>query len=297
MLGRAAGLFLSLSLACAGLGPSGPAEGSPSKVLVEVDMPEGTRSAWVHVPPGRDARGSLPALFMFHGGTGNNGLKVVDLWKHRAADPWIMVFPNGQLERPTEPGWANGDEVALARDIAFVERLVDEVTRRFRVDPDRRFAAGHSNGANLVYALACRAPDRFAGFAAVSQLLRQTLTERCSDRVRPLFTVQGTTDPKARFEGFEGALSAEASSRWLRDRAGCTGSGVTTWIDAPGDNTRVERTVWDRCTRGVAYERWWVHGGGHSWPGSGNADPDHSRDFSASDEILAFFERVTDRQR
>jgi poly(3-hydroxybutyrate) depolymerase len=99
----------------------------------------------------------------------------------------------------------------------------------------------------------------------------------------------GTADGKARWEGHAGALSGEQTLDFWRRAGGCGPDPAVSWSDAPGDDTRTERRVYKDCTR-ARVEAVVVHGGGHAWPGSGHRDS--TRDVSATDEIVRFFDSL-----
>lgn len=273
----------SVLLACSGAGASRP----DGKELVAVEVDGRRRTAWVHVPPSWKPGGQWPLILMFHGGSGNDGMAVVDLWRSEVAGDFVLAFPNGQLDRPDEPGWGNGDADEVAHDLRFVRRLVSELVERFGIDAGRVFATGHSNGANMTFTLACRAPDLFAAFAPVNQLFRASVAEQCPTTTqRSMLITLGTADPKARFDGHPGALSGEAAIDFWQRAAGCATPPRTVWRDAPGDRTRTEHRTFEHCDR-ARVEALIVHGGGHAWPGSGH--PDSTHDVSATQEIVRFF--------
>ncbi len=276
-------------LGCAGADATGAKSGN---VLIEIELPEGKRSAWVHAPPDWTPDRSWPAIVMFHGGTGNTGLTVADLWRSHSKGPYVFVFPNGQLQRPNEPGWGNSDPAEVQRDITFIRKLMAETTLKWNLDPQRLFAVGHSNGANMTFTLACEAADLFHGFAPVSQLFRESVADSCRpSTVRPFLHSIGASDPKARYQGHSGALSAEESVQFWVKRAGCTNPPETTALDQPGDDTQTEFRSWTNCATGGPVQSFVVRGGGHAWPGSGHAES--TNDFSGTDAIIRFFDAVS----
>jgi poly(3-hydroxybutyrate) depolymerase len=131
----------------------------------------------VYVP--QNARRNAPAVFMFHGGSGDGErfLKISG-WREQAdATGLIAVFPTGERYRITETGrmetrWASFGieneieeaETPPADDVAFVDAMLADLAR---LDVDRRriYASGFSNGAGMAARLAVDRPLTFAAVA------------------------------------------------------------------------------------------------------------------------------------
>ena len=101
-----------------------------------------------------------------------------------------LIAPDG-LER----SWSFPGSPARNRDeFAFVAEVLDDVARRFPVDPARIMASGFSQGGSMVWYLACRMPTRFAAFAPVAGAFWEPLPESCAGPRPPLIHVHGTND-------------------------------------------------------------------------------------------------------
>src|SRR5262249_32676611 len=82
------------------------------------------------------------------------------------------------------------------------------VSAKLRVDPQRVFVTGFSNGGAMAHRLACELSDRVAAIAPVSGLLLNVDREdhevefRCvASRAVPVFEVHGAKDRVALYEG------------------------------------------------------------------------------------------------
>ena len=86
----------------------------------------------------------------------------------------------------------------LRDEFAFVDRVMADALARFPIDPARVMAAGFSMGGSMVWNLACRMPDRFAGFVPVAGAFWEPLPDGCAnagqDRLPDLFHVHGRAD-------------------------------------------------------------------------------------------------------
>ena len=76
----------------------------------------------------------------------------------------------------TFTGWIVPDyTVGEQDDVAFTNRLIDDIVRDYRIDPNRIHATGWSNGALMSDYLACVLSDRIASVAAVARALQAPL--------------------------------------------------------------------------------------------------------------------------
>lgn len=80
-----------------------------------------------------------------------------------------------------------GNNTPMPRRVRIILDVLDDVGRRFRVDPDRTYVAGYSGGARVASAIAFALPEYFGGIAAVcgGNDLREEvwLRQRVADRL------------------------------------------------------------------------------------------------------------------
>jgi polyhydroxybutyrate depolymerase len=166
-------------------------------------------------------------------------------------------------------------------DYTFVAELVDDLVRRACVDPDRTYVAGSSNGAAFAGLLACTGS---AHVTAVAMVIA-TVPSTCPDDITPsVLTIRGTADTTVPYAG-----TPEVVATWVEHDV-CTAPPRE---DEP--HPGVTRITYDECSGGGQVVLATVDGGTHAWPGGVRADrPGNSAagiDYSATDEILAFFTR------
>ena len=132
------------------------------------------------------------------------------------------------------------------------------------VDSRRIYATGFSNGAYLVYALACEMSDTFAAVAPVAGLL---LYDPCQPQEPvSLMHVHGLTDTIVPFEqgvypGTDKPFSAvkESVASWVKLDS-CTGAAT------PKKDGLLTRTSYGPCAPGIDVELDTIDGIGHAWP-------------------------------
>ena len=169
-------------------------------------------------------------------------------------------------------------------DVGFTRAVVDTLSAQHRIDPNRVFAVGYSNGGQMVMRLVHETPGLLAGAAVIAATLPTPdnfLAPDPSPTPLPVLVVHGTKDPITAYEGggfswwqrkfFKvGGLSVSApqTAAYFAERNGITAAPVTARLPqvVAGDPTEVERTSF-RAERRPPVVLYTVHGGGHTIPG------------------------------
>ena len=210
-----------------------PAPDEPARTEVRTLERDGlTRRYLVHVPAGA-ADSTRPVVFVFHGtGESSSQFSGPSGWEAVADGAGaVLVFPDaltycyveagarkvvtkwdaGQFDlaggprlcRPAEvadlPG-AQRAKVTLRRDddVAFFDEMLSAVRRDERIDPARVYAAGFSNGGQMVARLAVERSERLTAVAVASGDFAVPVTPPA--RPVPILYSIGTADgifPKA----------------------------------------------------------------------------------------------------
>ena len=250
--------------------------------------------------------GPRPAIFIFHGAGGSaervRGYTDVTLTDHG----WVEVYPDA-IGGVWSDGRASLSGGALRRgnDLGFIQALVAELTAEGRVDRERIFFTGPSNGGAMTLLVLCQAPELAAG-AAVAIMTQPVGLDCPSGPPVPLMFVLGTHDPLIPYGGGVirirgrdrgGVRSADETLAFWAGRNRCDHGAERLLADRdPDDGTRIRLVDYEGCAAPLF--AFIVEGGGHSWPG---ADVPRlvdrflgrtSRDISATDEVQGFFRRL-----
>ncbi|MCW5893031.1 MAG: hypothetical protein KIT14_21150 [bacterium] len=187
----------------------------------------GTPRDWVlHVPPGYDGTRDLPLVLDLHGWTSTGAEQRIVSGIQAVADREgvLVVWPNG-----VDNAWNAGICCAGASrdDVAFLREVVARTAAEVRVDPERIYATGLSNGGAMSHRLACDAADLFAAVAPMAFPLPYADFADCRPaRAIPVLTVMGLTDTLVAYEGGPFPSAADTFA-WWRDANGCTGTPAT----------------------------------------------------------------------
>lgn len=264
----------------AGAAPGGSVEGT----LRTTDGRD--RTYHLYVPPNLDAAKPVPLLVALHGGTGWGTQFEQNSGFDRLADRhgFIVVYPDGigigrrgSALRTWNGGGCCGPAARQqVDDVGFVRQLVAELERDHSIDPDRVFAAGHSNGGILAYRLACEASDVIAAIGVQSSSLE---LDHCRPS-RPVSAIHihGTADRNLPIGGGRGPNGVSGVSfrvpidgaRTLAAADGCRATPMTT---RDPDNHDVTVTRWRSCDGHTEVRFLAVEGASHAWMGHPTAAP------------------------
>jgi polyhydroxybutyrate depolymerase len=222
-----------------------------------------------------DSTRAYPVVLNFHGGGMTMAEQMLYTWMNRTAEAegFIVVYPQGLRQ-----DWNVGFGTSYARgtdDVGFIEALLDDLQRDFRVDTRRIYATGLSRGAFFCHRLAAELSHRIAAVATVGAPVPIPVvdSQRPRGERRPVgvMLVHGTADRIVAYAGKGGSyLSATDSYAYWVERNGLRGRREeAARIDpVPDDGTSITL----RRTRGgaVAVALYTVEDGGHTWVG---ADP------------------------
>ena len=299
----AIGLFLHTAAAFAQIAVEQPTERT-------LNHAGAVRSYVAYVPPTAHRRGAEPpVLIVLHGG-GGRAHQIMTFTRFNpiaARDGILVLYPQG-LDR----SWNDGREFQgrdnSKDDVGFLLAMLDDVERQgIGIDRAAVGVTGISNGGFMAMRMACEAAGQIAGIAAVSATMPAETGARCRP-ARPVsvLVINGTRDPMVPYEG--GHVRAFGRNRgaiWSTARTVDFWASVNGCNAAPQSATLADRDPSDRtitirhhrqgCRAPVTLLE--VQGGGHTWPGGGQYLPialigPVSRDFDASEAILAFFKSV-----
>jgi len=259
----------------------------------------------VHLPPGYGDRGApLPVVIYLHGGGGGTVSAYLD-GVHKSADQhgFLLAIPAAtridkkpMSSRWNGGRWKGGECCGTADDIGFLAKMLDDLARRFRVDEQRVYAAGISNGGLMTHRVACELSERVAAVATVAPA---AVPQDCAPvRPIPVMNIHGTKDPCNPFDGsdpkgfcaragYKRMSPAEVVETW-RKLDGCGETAVPGFRRGKASCTR-----YPDCRQGAEVAFCRVDGMGHAWPGGAQYFPAGligpvSEDISMN-EIWTFF--------
>ena len=240
--------------------------------------------------------GPVPLLFNLHGYGSNNVQQEAYGDFRPIADTanFLVVHPNGTIDAANKRNWNTfGPRGTGIDDVAFISALLDTLATRYRIDPDRVYSTGMSNGGFMSYELACQLSGRIAAIGSVTGSMIASRMSSCAPgRPVPVIEIHGTDDGTVPYTGGT-AVNFVAIPTLLAHWVQVNGCNPTPTITAvPNTNTTdgstAERQVWAGGRNGSTVEHFRIIGGGHTWPGSAFVVGVTNLDISASREVWRF---------
>jgi polyhydroxybutyrate depolymerase len=268
----------------------------------------------LYVPPGYDPTEAVPLVFLLHGGGGSPDIYegVTGMGEVARAAGFILVYPagSGRFGSRRLLTWNAGHCCAYALeneidDVGFFRDMVAELTAEFSIDPDRIYAAGHSNGAMMSSRLAAEMSGVFAAVGIVAGTIGGYPTPESDDLFiipQPenpvsILHIHGMADGNVAYYG--GVNSVEALDR-RNDLS--VAESIAFWVEAnqcdpepetvASDDGMVITDTYTCAATGTIVKLITIVDGGHAWPGGegGSRRSDEPSDrVSATNEIWAFF--------
>lgn len=261
------------------------------------------RTYTVNLPPGYYKSSGFALVIAMHGGGGSaDQFESTTLLSEKAdAAGFIVVYPEGVKSTGALGArtWNAGKCCDYARDnniddVNFIRQLITTLTGKYKIDPKKVYATGHSNGGMLSYRLACEMPDKIAAIA-VSACTMVVTTPCNPSRPMPVLHMHSKLDDRVPYLGGIGITDVyfppvdSVLNAWSLTNA-CANPPLST---DKGDYTFTE---WQACTGNSTLQWYLTDDGGHAWPGglpgSDNGDTP-STAINANDLLWEFFKGHT----
>lgn len=217
-----------------------------------------------------------PLVFVIHG-FNMSGQQEVQLTKMNSVadrEKFIVVYPDALPDASNQQSW----DMSGKNDYAFILAIVDTVAARNKIDKNKVYASGFSQGGFFSFQLGCRYADIFAAIAPVSGLLQGACSPK---RPVPMIFTFGTN------EGFDVNGFLQSGDKWVQLN-GCANT-PTVQKPYPASNSRsvVTRSTYASCKEGAEVVTQSVEGGTHEWPMNTQTKVNNS------EEVWAFFKRFS----
>lgn len=163
-------------------------------------------------------------------------------------------------------GWNLRHEPEGSRDDArFIERVIDDASRRFRLDRQRILLAGQSRGGFLVWEISCHEPGIAAGYAVHAGGYLGPMPRTCARPVRMLHS-HGLEDDVVPYSGEPLVSGGVPMARIETSMASMARTNDCAGGPADADTMLgLVRTQWKGCLTDSSLDLL-LHDGGHTMP-------------------------------
>jgi polyhydroxybutyrate depolymerase len=253
----------------------------------------------LHVPNSYDNK-PTPLILAFHGGAGSaeHMAEQYDLISKSDKEGFAVAFLNGASRLPSGKiaTWNAGECCGYAvssdsDDVDFVKLAIDDIKNKINVE--KIYATGMSNGGMLSHRLACDMPELFTAIAAVAGTNNYN---NCNPK-KPISVlhIHSLIDQHVLFEGGCGP-DCKINSETEFNSVSNTISG---WVKRNNCNSSPERVfnnngaycdLYTECSEGVQVKLCVTDDGGHSWPGLKTESDNPLEKYTPSQKISATYE-------
>jgi polyhydroxybutyrate depolymerase len=247
-----------------------------------------TRSYVVHVPPAYNCREALPVVLVMHAAGGSASQSINNYRMSPVADRngFLVVYPNGTGVQILGTGlytWNAGYCCGPALDnnvddMGFLSALLDDLPNQFKVDVNRIYAAGISNGGMMAHRLGAQMSDRIAAIGVVSGSIGGVSSKGVPfeipppSRPVPVMIFHGKQDDVIAYFGgpTPSSLDAGRVDKSVADAvnfwAGMDACSNRTTDTLAGGN--ITHDMFGGCQANTEVQLYSIEDGTHSWPGA-----------------------------
>ncbi|KAK4165592.1 alpha/beta-hydrolase [Cladorrhinum sp. PSN259] len=274
-------LFATFHHVLAAAPSSGCGKGGASGTMTRTTTVNGKQRMYImNVPANYNSSQPHRLIFMFHG-LGDSASAVAN--GQRGFYPFMGLPPLANADnvgaiavapQGLDSAWANTG----GQDIAFVDRMINEVEDSFCIDQNLRFSTGFSYGAAMTYSIACSRAKQFRAVAVDSGAQLSGCDGGGKDPIA-YYGQHGSSDS---------VIPVNTGKQLLNTFVAANGCTRQSPADArPGSGSLI-RTQFQGCKAGYPVT-WLTFDGGHtSTPTLGGA----SRSFTP-DETWTFFKQFS----
>ena len=227
-----------------------------------------------YIPQSLNENGeNAPIVFVLHGYTSYDDW-IFDYSNFETeADEhgFILIYPQGTIYQPTgETHWNVGGWTSQSTtdDIDYIDSIIDYLDGNYRVNLNRIYSTGMSNGGFMSYVLACQLSHRIAGIASVTgSMTNQTFDECDAKHPMPVMQIHGAKDNTVPFEGNDNMKPIDDVMEFWVNYNACNVTPSETIIeDSDGDGLGGTLSVYNGCMNDVSVELYYLDGLRHQWP-------------------------------
>ena len=276
---------------------------TPADVVRSVKIDGEDREYHFHLPKGHDPAKPTPVVVVLHG-AGTNG-KIMEhfcgMTEQSDKSGFIVVYPNGTGTGKTFLTWNAGDfPPALGKrpdDIAYLNKVLDDLQTAVKVDAKRVYVAGMSNGGMMAYRCGHEMSARVAAIASVTGTI--VVKDWQPKHPMPVLQIHGTKDSLVPFEGTKDKFlkfpSIESGMKICAKFNGCDPEPKITELPKTKDKYRVEKHDFGKGKNGAEVVLYVVEDGGHTWPGRDAPTllGPSTKNILANEVIWEFFSKYT----
>lgn len=212
-------------------------------------------------------------LFSLHGYTSNAlyHMRTTGFKEIASTEGFIVIYPQGSILQSTGAthwnvgGWTTS---STTDDVGFIETIIQFMAINFRIDTDRIYSTGMSNGGFMSYHLACNLGSKVAAIASVTGSMTRETYEACDpDHPIPIMQIHGVKDEVVPYAGNSGMKAIEDVIDYWSQNNRCDDTPDTEVIpDLNQDGSGGMKTSFMNCQNEVEVTLYLLDSMEHEWP-------------------------------
>ena len=252
-----------------------------------------SREFYLAKPLDYSSENSIPLLISLHGGSdyATANMEYTGFLDIINEENFVAIFPQGTVaEGKGSTGWYAGGDCTNIEvcDLTFIEALIDYSIDNYGVDSKRVYVSGFSNGAFMVYTLACFLSNKVTAVAPVSGSLSPEDYNSCNPvRPMPILHIHGLNDSQIPVQGNDYITPVQQVYSFWRTENSCIQELVIDGADTNGDGYAWYSDIATECSEDVSINFTYLENFDHYWPIS-NPDKGGGSDINGPEYIWNF---------
>ena len=289
------------------------------KNAMDIRIMGARRTYLVHVPSDYNPQEPLPLVVVIHGAFDTaKGMEKFSGFSDLAdRENFIVLYPNGMGILGFFQHWNAGHCCGKAAkdkvdDVGFIAAAIGDLSARLKIDPDRIYMVGFSNGGMLAYRFAAERGDMLAAVAPLAASIggkpsKDAAEWHIPEPVQPLSVISfhGLSDDDVPYEGGVSLHRGGTRTYWPVEKS------IEFWVRYNGCNPRaaasdsnsgrVHIKSWGVCRNDTEVVLYLIENWGHVWPGkfftADLPEDDPLKNFDAAEIIWDFFKSHRRKQQ
>lgn len=247
----------------------------------------------IYKPESLNDQEDIPVLFALHG-YGSSAVihkSYTGYEKLAEANNFLVIYPQGyKLESllvNSSSHWNVGAWTIASDidDIGFIDTIIDLVAYKEKINQDRIYSSGMSNGGFMSYHLACNLSRKIAAIASVTgSMSKETLASCAPNHPTSILQIHGLQDLVVPYDGFDdlGMESIEDVLIYWANLNGCNPEKLSAVTDYLNEKGSIDFINYESCNNNVDVKLIRIPSMDHTWPDLNNFN------ISASEEVWNF---------
>ena len=251
------------------------------------------REFYIYIPDGIDTTNSqVPLLFSLHGYTSRAiwNLGYTGFQSIAETEKFIVIYPQGTILASTGEthwnvgGWTVG---STTDDVDYLSSLIDWAYSEYKIDRNRVYSTGMSNGGFMSYHLACNLSYKIAAIASVTGSMTPQTYNSCSPtHPTAILQIHGTADGVVPYYGNSISRAIPTVMDYWEEYNDCEQEIINIIDDVNGDGDGGYLYSYNQCLSDVNLRLYLMTNMGHEWPTNNGQN-----DIIAANEIWYFLKQ------